>query len=140
MVALSQIDKMTFLVVSIGVILTFKVIFTPLEYVPTIPLLSSHVINICSVLFKRRECPEHISSAFLTAQGRLIHRYLRLCHGRIRLYLRTSSAVLIKLLPFISKLIWNTPHANWSQNSKKCKYYGNGRGWHIKVSLEYQQI
>ena len=40
-------------VVSIGVIITFKVIFTLLEYVPTI--LSSYVINICFVLFKQRE-------------------------------------------------------------------------------------
>ena len=39
-------------VVSIGAILTFKVIFTPLEYVLIIPPLSSYVINICFVLFK----------------------------------------------------------------------------------------
>ena len=30
------------------------------------------------VLFKQREGPQSISSAFITAQGRLIHRYLRL--------------------------------------------------------------
>ena len=54
--------------VSIGANLTFKVIFTPLEYVPTIPPLFSYVINICFVLFKQREGPQHISSAFLTAQ------------------------------------------------------------------------
>ena len=35
-----------YVVVSIGAILTFKVIFTPLEYVPTIPPLSSYVINV----------------------------------------------------------------------------------------------
>ena len=35
-----------FLVVSIGAILTFKVIFTPLKYIPTVPPLSSYVINI----------------------------------------------------------------------------------------------
>ena len=34
-------------VVSIGVNPTFKVIFTPLEYIPTIPPLSSYVINVC---------------------------------------------------------------------------------------------
>ena len=33
-------------VVSIGVNHTFKAIFTPLEYVPTIPPLSFYVINI----------------------------------------------------------------------------------------------
>ena len=37
--------------VSIGVIPTFKVIFTPLEYVPN---LSTYVINICFVLFKQK--------------------------------------------------------------------------------------
>ena len=38
-------------VVSIGGFAAFKVIFTPLEYVLTIPPLSSYVINICFVLF-----------------------------------------------------------------------------------------
>ena len=56
-------------VVSIGVNLTFEVVFTPLEYVPTIPPLSTYVINIC---FKRKEGPQHISSAFLTVQGRYL--------------------------------------------------------------------
>ena len=60
---------------SIGAFLAFKVVFTPLEYIPTIPPLSSYVINIRFIIFKRREGPQHISSAFLTAQGRLIHRY-----------------------------------------------------------------
>ena len=41
-------------VVSIGVIPTLKVVFTPLEYVPTIPPLSSYVINICLYLAKIR--------------------------------------------------------------------------------------
>ena len=45
-------------VVSIGAILTFKVVFTPLEYIPTIPPLSSYFINICFVLFKQREGPQ----------------------------------------------------------------------------------
>ena len=39
-------------VVSIGVIPTFKVIFTPLEYIPTIPPLSFYVIDICLYLAK----------------------------------------------------------------------------------------
>ena len=34
-------------VVSIGVNHTFKVVFTPLEYIPTIPPLCSYIINIC---------------------------------------------------------------------------------------------
>ena len=33
-------------VVSIGAVLSFKVIFTPLEYIPTIPPLSFNLINI----------------------------------------------------------------------------------------------
>ena len=37
-------------VVSIGVNHTFKVIFTPLEYILSIPPLSSYVINICLYL------------------------------------------------------------------------------------------
>ena len=57
------------IVVSIGAFLAFKVIFTPLEYILTIPPLSSYVINICFVLFKQREGPQHISSAFLAVQG-----------------------------------------------------------------------
>ena len=40
-------------VVSIGANPTFKVIFTPLEYIPTIPPLSSYVINICLYLTRR---------------------------------------------------------------------------------------
>ena len=36
-------------VVSTGVNHTFKVVFTPLEYVPTIPPLSSYVINIFTI-------------------------------------------------------------------------------------------
>ena len=52
------------IVISIGVIPTFKVIFTPLEYV-----LSSYVINICFVLFKQREGLQQVSSTFLTVQG-----------------------------------------------------------------------
>ena len=39
-------------VVSIGVNHTFKVIFTLLEYVPTIPPLSSYIISICLYLAK----------------------------------------------------------------------------------------
>ena len=35
------------IVVSIGVIIASKVIFTPLECIPTIPPLSSYVINVC---------------------------------------------------------------------------------------------
>ena len=35
------------LVVSIGVNPSFKVIFTPLEYVPIVPPLSTYVINVC---------------------------------------------------------------------------------------------
>ena len=42
-------------VVSIGVNPTFKVIFTPLEYVPIIPPLSSYVINICLYLAKTQK-------------------------------------------------------------------------------------
>ena len=44
-------------VVSIGVIPTFKVTFTPLEYVPTLPTLSFYVINISydSVWFTHME-------------------------------------------------------------------------------------
>ena len=43
------------LVVSIDAFLTFKVIFTLMEYVPIIPPLSHYVIDICFVLFKRKE-------------------------------------------------------------------------------------
>ena len=39
-------------VVSIGVTPTFKVIFTPLEYIPIVPPLFSCVINICLYLAK----------------------------------------------------------------------------------------
>ena len=46
-------------VVSIGVNPTFKVIFTPLEYVPTKPSLSTYIINICFVLFKQKEGLQH---------------------------------------------------------------------------------
>ena len=42
-----------------------------------ISALSSCVINTCFVLFKRKEGPQQINSAFLTAQGKLIHRCLR---------------------------------------------------------------
>ena len=34
--------------VSIGAFLNFYLVFAPLEYIPTIPPLSSYVINICS--------------------------------------------------------------------------------------------
>ena len=40
------------LVVSIGVNHTFKVVFTPLEYIPNIPPLSHYVINTCLYLPK----------------------------------------------------------------------------------------
>ena len=72
-------------VVSIGAFLTFYVVFAPLEYIPTITkrlhffgsfFLLRH--QLFSVLFKQREGLQSINSAFLTAQGRLIHRYLRL--------------------------------------------------------------
>ena len=67
-------------VVSIGVILTFKVIFTPLENGEfsnnTSPFHLRHQYLI--VLFKQKEGRQQISYAFLTAQGRLIHRCLRL--------------------------------------------------------------
>ena len=48
-------ENVAALEVSIGVILTFKVIFTPLENIPTIPPLSTYIINICLVLLKRKE-------------------------------------------------------------------------------------
>ena len=37
----NRLFKIIYLVVSIGVILTFKVVFTPLEYFPNMPPLSS---------------------------------------------------------------------------------------------------
>ena len=41
-------------VVSIGAFLTFYVVFAPLEYIPTIPPLSSFVINIfCTFQMER---------------------------------------------------------------------------------------
>ena len=49
-----QIDRPFYLytilisnVVSIGAFPAIKFIFTPLEYIPTIPPLSSYVINVC---------------------------------------------------------------------------------------------
>ena len=45
-------------VVSIGHSHTFYVVFVPLEYVPTIPPHSSCVINICFILFKKKEGTE----------------------------------------------------------------------------------
>ena len=59
------------LVVSIGHFPAFYVVFVPLVYIPTILPHSSYVIDICFVLFKKKEGPQHISSAFLTVQGRL---------------------------------------------------------------------
>ena len=41
-------------VVSIGAFLAFNVVFSPLECIPTIPPLSSYVINVC---FKGRKKP-----------------------------------------------------------------------------------
>ena len=55
-------------VVFIGNISAFYVILVPLEYVPTIPSHSAYIIDICFVLCKTREGPQHISSTFLTAQ------------------------------------------------------------------------
>ena len=50
---ISKVLKKTYnTVVSIGIIPTFKVIFTPREYVPTKPPLSSYAINICLYLAK----------------------------------------------------------------------------------------
>ena len=55
----------TSMVVSIDVILNLKVVFIPLEYVPTKPPpLSSYVINICFVLFKLKECPQQLNLYF----------------------------------------------------------------------------
>ena len=41
-------------VVSIGAFPAIKVIFTPLEYIPNIPPLSSYVINVC---YKKEKKP-----------------------------------------------------------------------------------
>ena len=62
-------------VVSIGLILTFKVIFTPLEYIPTTLPLSSYVINICFVLsneerFKSKNNTNGDYSVFCSKRGR----------------------------------------------------------------------
>ena len=62
-------------VVSTGVNHTFKVVFTPLEYVPTIPPLSSYVINIFTicrftiVLYKHRYI--YAFSALRSEKGRV---------------------------------------------------------------------
>ena len=40
------------IVVSIGVDHTFKIVFTPLEYIPSIPPLPSGIIKICLYLAK----------------------------------------------------------------------------------------
>ena len=63
--------------VSIGAFLTFYVIFTPLEYIRTMSkrlhffgFSFIYVINIFCTF-------QTINSAFLTAHGRLIHKYLR---------------------------------------------------------------
>ena len=66
------------LVVSTGCLRAFYVILVPLEYILTIPPHSTYVIVICFILFKKIEGPQHISSAFLPALGRLNQRYLRL--------------------------------------------------------------
>ena len=68
----------TVTVVSISHFPAFYVVLVPLGYIPSIPLHSSYVIDIRFILFKKWEGPQHISSAFLTTQGRLNHRYLRL--------------------------------------------------------------
>ena len=72
------------IVVSIGVNHTFKVHWSMFGLWQKTPLFwfgisafSSCVINTCFVLFKRKEWPQQINSAFLNAQGRLIHRCLR---------------------------------------------------------------
>ena len=52
MMSRSTVISYSDVVVTIGVNPTFKVIFTPLEYVPIIPPLSSYVINICLYLAK----------------------------------------------------------------------------------------
>ena len=39
-------------VVSIGAFVAFNVVFTPLDYIPSIPPLSSYVINIYLVMGK----------------------------------------------------------------------------------------
>ena len=54
------------LVVSIGDILTFKVPFTPLEYIPTIHPLSFYIINVC---YKR----QRKNTRYLKKQGMLWH-------------------------------------------------------------------
>ena len=43
---MSQSELTTVVVVSIGAFLAFKVVFTPLEYITSIPTLSSYIINI----------------------------------------------------------------------------------------------
>ena len=78
-------EIITVAVVSIGAFLAFYVIFAPLEYIPSITKRlhffgSSFILRhqYLFVLFKWREGLQSINSAFLTAQGRLIYRYLHL--------------------------------------------------------------
>ena len=57
--ALDKVDKSPKTrVVSIGVDPAFKIIFTPLEYIPTGPPLLSYVIKICLGIYKTIDVTE----------------------------------------------------------------------------------
>ena len=94
----------------IGITLTFKVIFTPLENIPTKPPLSTYVINICFVLFKRKS-----SGVKMTLKVRITPMegdQLDLCKWH-----RTYSFVLTKALS-LDCSYWCLFHCNQTNKSK----------------------